>query len=279
MIRRHLMVLRLALMVVDALSAALVFALVSLVRFGDGDAAELWRQIGIDIRVGAAVSGSGLGRGAVVPRPLPAARPLATADRGQGHRPGDVPGAGGHAVDAVPLPPGQRQPAVPRPAVRHPAAGHAGRAHRPSLRRSAPFGDGASTRGSCSSPGPGALPRASPTGSRPAGARDPGGRPSVDPRRVGTAGLAADPRQPRTTRGDLPLAGHRRGRDLSPAERRRAPRAAQPARGRRGQDRPDPARPDRRAAAERRTRRSSRASSCGPGPRRPARARVSWSSG
>jgi exopolysaccharide biosynthesis polyprenyl glycosylphosphotransferase len=59
MIRRHLMVLRLALMVVDALSAALVFALVSLIRFGDGDAAELWRQIGIDIRVAAALFGSG----------------------------------------------------------------------------------------------------------------------------------------------------------------------------------------------------------------------------
>lgn len=49
------MVLRLGLMIVDALSAALVFVLMSLVRYGDGDAAELWRQIGIDIRVGAGV--------------------------------------------------------------------------------------------------------------------------------------------------------------------------------------------------------------------------------
>ena len=48
MIRRHLMVLRLALMVVDAVSAAIVFALVSLVRFGDGDPEGLWRQIGVD---------------------------------------------------------------------------------------------------------------------------------------------------------------------------------------------------------------------------------------
>jgi exopolysaccharide biosynthesis polyprenyl glycosylphosphotransferase len=58
MIRRHLMVLRLALMVVDALSAAFVFALVSLVRFGDGDAAELWRQMGIDIRLAAVLFGT-----------------------------------------------------------------------------------------------------------------------------------------------------------------------------------------------------------------------------
>jgi exopolysaccharide biosynthesis polyprenyl glycosylphosphotransferase len=57
MIRRHLMVLRLGLVVVDALSAALVFALVSLVRFGDGDSVELWSQIGIDIRVAAALFG------------------------------------------------------------------------------------------------------------------------------------------------------------------------------------------------------------------------------
>jgi exopolysaccharide biosynthesis polyprenyl glycosylphosphotransferase len=57
MIRRHLMVLRLGLVVVDALSAAVVFAVVSLVRFGDGDSVELWSQIGIDIRVAAALFG------------------------------------------------------------------------------------------------------------------------------------------------------------------------------------------------------------------------------
>jgi exopolysaccharide biosynthesis polyprenyl glycosylphosphotransferase len=51
------MVLRLGLVVVDALSAAIVFALVSLVRFGDGDSVELWSRIGIDIRVAAALFG------------------------------------------------------------------------------------------------------------------------------------------------------------------------------------------------------------------------------
>jgi exopolysaccharide biosynthesis polyprenyl glycosylphosphotransferase len=58
MIRRHLMMLRVALMVVDALTAALVFVLVSLVRFGDGDRA-LWRQMGIDLWVAAAVFAAG----------------------------------------------------------------------------------------------------------------------------------------------------------------------------------------------------------------------------
>jgi len=55
MIRRHLMALRLALMVVDGISAVAVFLLVSLLRFGDGDSAELWRNIGIDIRLAAVV--------------------------------------------------------------------------------------------------------------------------------------------------------------------------------------------------------------------------------
>ena len=59
MIRRHLMVLRLGLMVVDAFSAVVVFILVSLVRFRDGDYDALWRQIGIDIRVAAVVVGAG----------------------------------------------------------------------------------------------------------------------------------------------------------------------------------------------------------------------------
>jgi exopolysaccharide biosynthesis polyprenyl glycosylphosphotransferase len=58
MIRRHLMVLRLALILADALVAALVFALVSLVRFGDGGAAELWLQRGVDIRLAAALFAS-----------------------------------------------------------------------------------------------------------------------------------------------------------------------------------------------------------------------------
>ena len=53
MIRRHLMALRVALMLVDGLSAVAVFLLVSLLRFGDGDSAQLWRTIGIDIRLAA----------------------------------------------------------------------------------------------------------------------------------------------------------------------------------------------------------------------------------
>ena len=57
MIRRHLMVLRLALMVADGLTATLVFALVSRARFGDGDVAELWARIGVDIRVAAVLFG------------------------------------------------------------------------------------------------------------------------------------------------------------------------------------------------------------------------------
>ncbi len=59
MIRRHLMVLRLALTVVDWLSAVVVFAVASLVRFGDGDLAVMWREIGIDVRVAAALFATG----------------------------------------------------------------------------------------------------------------------------------------------------------------------------------------------------------------------------
>lgn len=57
MIRRHLMALRLALMFADGVTAVLVFLLVSLIRFGDGEAAEFWRRLGIDIRVAAALFG------------------------------------------------------------------------------------------------------------------------------------------------------------------------------------------------------------------------------
>lgn len=55
MIRRHLMALRLGLMLVDAVSAVLVFLFVSFLRFGDGISADLWTQIGIDIRLAAAL--------------------------------------------------------------------------------------------------------------------------------------------------------------------------------------------------------------------------------
>ena len=53
MIRRYLMALRVALMLVDAVSAVLVFLVVSFVRFSDGDPTLMWHQIGVDIRVGA----------------------------------------------------------------------------------------------------------------------------------------------------------------------------------------------------------------------------------
>ena len=53
MIRRHLMALRVALMLVDAISAIVVFLLVSFIRFSDGNPAEMWRLVGIDIRLAA----------------------------------------------------------------------------------------------------------------------------------------------------------------------------------------------------------------------------------
>lgn len=59
MIRRHLMVLKLALMAADGISATVVFVVVSLVRFGDGDVAQLWRLIGIDVRIAALLFGFG----------------------------------------------------------------------------------------------------------------------------------------------------------------------------------------------------------------------------
>jgi len=55
MIRRHLMALRMALMAADALSAVLVFLVVSFLRFSDGpvNPSDMWAQAGIDIRLGA----------------------------------------------------------------------------------------------------------------------------------------------------------------------------------------------------------------------------------
>ena len=57
MIRRHLMALRVALMLGDGLSAVLVFLAVSFLRFRDGDPTALWRQLGIDIRLAALLFG------------------------------------------------------------------------------------------------------------------------------------------------------------------------------------------------------------------------------
>ena len=57
MIRRHLMALRLGLMLGDWLVAVLLVLLISLVRFGDGEASEFWRRLGIDIRLAVALFG------------------------------------------------------------------------------------------------------------------------------------------------------------------------------------------------------------------------------
>ena len=54
MIRRHMMALRFGLMLGDGITAVLVFLLVSVLRFRDGEAAAvLWRNLGIDIRLAA----------------------------------------------------------------------------------------------------------------------------------------------------------------------------------------------------------------------------------
>ncbi len=55
MIRRHMMALRFGLMIVDGISAVLVFLAVSVLRFSDGNAGELWSALGLDIRIAALV--------------------------------------------------------------------------------------------------------------------------------------------------------------------------------------------------------------------------------
>jgi hypothetical protein len=59
MIRRHLMTLRLALMLGDGLSAAFVFLVLSYIRFGDGAWMAFWTRTGIDIRLAALIFGFG----------------------------------------------------------------------------------------------------------------------------------------------------------------------------------------------------------------------------
>ena len=54
-IRRHMMALRFGLMLGDGVTAILVFLGVSVLRFRDGDVAELWAAIGVDIRVAALI--------------------------------------------------------------------------------------------------------------------------------------------------------------------------------------------------------------------------------
>ncbi len=59
MIRRHLMALRLALMLADGITAALVFLLVSFIRFGNSGWTGIWTRLGIDIRWAAVAFGVG----------------------------------------------------------------------------------------------------------------------------------------------------------------------------------------------------------------------------
>jgi exopolysaccharide biosynthesis polyprenyl glycosylphosphotransferase len=59
MIRRHLMTLRLTLMVGDGVTAVLVFLLVSFIRFGNSGWTGIWTRIGIDIRMAAIAFGIG----------------------------------------------------------------------------------------------------------------------------------------------------------------------------------------------------------------------------
>ncbi|MDP9468765.1 MAG: sugar transferase [Chloroflexota bacterium] len=59
MIRRHLMALRVALMLGDGVTAALVFLLMSFVRFGKGPFADVWSGLGIDLRLAAIAWGAG----------------------------------------------------------------------------------------------------------------------------------------------------------------------------------------------------------------------------
>ena len=59
MIRRHLMTLRLALMLGDGVSAAAVFLIISFIRFGEGAWMAFWTRTGIDIRLAAILFGIG----------------------------------------------------------------------------------------------------------------------------------------------------------------------------------------------------------------------------
>jgi exopolysaccharide biosynthesis polyprenyl glycosylphosphotransferase len=59
MIRRHLMTLRLALMLGDGITAAFVFLILSYIRFGDGAWMAFWTRTGIDIRLAAIIFGFG----------------------------------------------------------------------------------------------------------------------------------------------------------------------------------------------------------------------------
>ena len=264
MIRRHLMVLRLALMAVDGLTATVVFALVSLARFGDGDAAELWAadrdrrpSRGGPVR-------DRLGRGALVRRAVPAARPVAPAERGPGHRPGDAARAGPDDGGAVPVQAAERQPALPRPPVRHPAAGHPGGAHLPPLRLQLHAAPGLQHPVHARRRDREARPGLRRPGRGSTGPGAPGHRPPVGAGRARRRRLAAGPRDAGRHRSDLPLLGRRRGRDL-PAGHAPPPTWSRsagwpPTRARPSGSRSSPTGTGCRASG----RRSSTASSCGP---------------
>ena len=46
-------------MAADFASATVVFVAVSLLRFGDGDVTQLWRLVGVDLRIAALLFGVG----------------------------------------------------------------------------------------------------------------------------------------------------------------------------------------------------------------------------
>ncbi len=57
MIRRHLMALRLGLVMADGAIATLVFLFASRVRYGDGEWIAIWNRLGIDIRIASLLFG------------------------------------------------------------------------------------------------------------------------------------------------------------------------------------------------------------------------------
>ncbi len=166
-------------------------------------------------------------------------------DRGAGHRANDAARAGPHAVDALHLQAGGRQPPVPRLPVHRTAGRHARRPGHPALRRSRRSGDRATTRATCWSPGRDASPRTSPTASRAIPGWGCRSSATCPRRESGHRRHAADPRERRGHRGDPPLPGRRRGGGVPAADGRAVPGADHRARGRRGQDGPHPGRSGR----------------------------------
>ena len=129
MIRRHLMTLRVGLMLADYVLAVAVFWLVAAVRFGDGAS---WRAAGIDQTLGAFVFAGLWVTVMWASGPLPAQRALARLDRGP--RPGarDPRRAGDHPVGPLHRQADRCLAPLPRAAVHRAADGDARRPPPPS---------------------------------------------------------------------------------------------------------------------------------------------------